>query len=304
MQKIVEAVNSNPDLPDFSRTTLYRLLKRKEFKFITRARNSALIDRPYIICWRQQYVRRIQQLRAEGRKIYYLDETWVNAGDCRKKLWVDTSVTCPRNAAKRGLSTGIPNPTGKGQRLIIAHIGSSDRFLPGALLKFVAKKGSGDYHQEMNGDRFLSWFQSFLPKLQDGSIIVMDNAPYHSVKVDRFPTMAWKKSDISKWLEEKGEVINSLFVKLELLLLAEKYKSAGTKYVIDEHAKEHGHTVVRLPPYHCELNPIEFAWAHVKNSTRGQNTTYKLADIEKLVDGAIENVSAEMRQNFIRHAMK
>ena len=25
-----------------------------------------------------------------------------------------------------------------------------------------------------------------------------------------------------------------------------------------------GHKVFRLPPYHCELNPIELAWSQVK----------------------------------------
>lgn len=28
-------------------------------------------------------------------------------------------------------------------------------------------------------------------------------------------------------------------------------------YVIDELAKSYNYTVLRLPPYHCELNPIE-----------------------------------------------
>ena len=35
-----------------------------------------------------------------------------------------------------------------------------------------------------------------------------------------------------------------------------KYKDQYLKYVVDEMAKAHGHEVVHLPPYHCELNPI------------------------------------------------
>ena len=31
------------------------------------------------------------------------------------------------------------------------------------------------------------------------------------------------------------------------------------KFVVDEMATAVGHEVVRLPPYHCELNPIELA---------------------------------------------
>ena len=41
----------------------------------------------------------------------------------------------------------------------------------------------------------------------------------------------------------------------------EKYSSK----VVDEIAMRAGHTVIQLPPYHCELNPIELAWAVDKN---------------------------------------
>jgi transposase len=37
------------------------------------------------------------------------------------------------------------------------------------------------------------------------------------------------------------------------------------KYKIDEMAKEIGHTVLRKPPYHCELHPLELVWAQIKH---------------------------------------
>jgi transposase len=30
-------------------------------------------------------------------------------------------------------------------------------------------------------------------------------------------------------------------------------------------AKENGRTVLRLPPYHCELNPVELMWAELQH---------------------------------------
>lgn len=74
------------------------------------------------------------------RHIYFLDETWVNAGDCTSKTWVDTTVRSHRDAFLKGLSTGAVNPSGKGKRLIELHIGSEDGFLPEGLLCFESKK--------------------------------------------------------------------------------------------------------------------------------------------------------------------
>ena len=49
-----------------------------------------------------------------------------------------------------------------------------------------------------------------------------------------------------------------------------------TVYVIYEIAKAAGHEVVHLPTYHCELNPIEMAWAQVKGYIKVHNTTFTL----------------------------
>ncbi|KAL4098421.1 hypothetical protein QTP88_023040 [Uroleucon formosanum] len=126
-----------------------------------------------------------------GRTIYYLDETWLNAGDCVDRVWKDNTVLSKRDAFNKGLTTGLPNPSGKGKRLIILHIGSENGFLPGGLLCFVSKKNTGDYHDEMNGANFKEWFESIMPILDPNSIIVMDNAPYHSVETEKYPTTAW-----------------------------------------------------------------------------------------------------------------
>ena len=36
-------------------------------------------------------------------------------------------------------------------------------------------------------------------------------------------------------------------------------------YVVDEIASEQGHEVLRTPPYHLELQPIETCWGIAKN---------------------------------------
>ena len=46
-------------------------------------------------------------------------------------------------------------------------------------------------------------------------------------------------------------------------------------------AKEYGHEILRLPPYHCELNPIELALAAEKNYVAGGNKDMSLDSVEK-----------------------
>lgn len=70
------------------------------------------------------------------------------------KVWYDKTVQSSQAAYDKGLSTGAVNPTGKGKRLIVCHIGSEDGFVPDGLLCFEPKKNNQDYHDEMNGNIF------------------------------------------------------------------------------------------------------------------------------------------------------
>ncbi|XP_076658263.1 uncharacterized protein LOC143362192 [Halictus rubicundus] len=132
----------------------------------------------------------------------------------------------------------------------------------------------------------------------------MDYAPYNSVKKEKYPSLRWKRDDIITWLEGKGETVNPRYVKIRLIELVEKYKQPANNYIIDEYARENGRTVLRLPPYHSELHPIELAWAQIKQFIRARNISYKLADVRQFVDAAVENVSPENWKNFIRHTLK
>lgn len=185
IDKILHEVNEDPSLPNFKRTSLYNIIKKLDFVFAKRKRCSVLTEREDLIVWRRDYLYDIRKYRKEGRTIYYLDETWLNAGDCVDRVWMDKTVHSKHDAFNKGLTTGPTNPTGKGKRLIILHIGSDKGFLPGGLLCFESKKNSADYHDEMNGDNFKEWFESILPRLDPNSIVVLDNAPYHSVQASK-----------------------------------------------------------------------------------------------------------------------
>ncbi|CAH2105088.1 unnamed protein product [Euphydryas editha] len=301
---ILKVVNEDPDLPNFSWSTLRKVIKYLNFKYVTKSRQSILIDRQDIILWRQRYLRKIKEIRKEGRYIYYQDETWINEGHAPKKAWIDQTVVSSRQAFLDGLTTGLKQPSGKGKRLIIGHIGGEEGFVEDSLLIFEAKKNKEDYHQEMNADSFEKWFKGVLPKLKPNSVVVMDNAPYHSRKLESLPTMSWTKPRIQEWLTSKNISFEATMVKATLIDIVRQHKQEHCdKYVVDEMAAQHGIMVLRLPPYHCELNPIELVWAQAKGYVARNNKTFKMAEVKKLFEG-LQHITPEKWSSCVSHIIK
>lgn len=57
--------------------------------------------------------KKIKSFRNDIRKIYFVDETRVNAGYTKSKIWLDNSITSSRQAFSDGLSTKLKNPSDK-----------------------------------------------------------------------------------------------------------------------------------------------------------------------------------------------
>ena len=89
-------------------------------------------------------------------------------------------------------------------------------------------------------------------------------------------------------------------VKAELWQLV-KLHIPPVQYRVDELAEAQGFEVLRLPPYHCDLNPIELVWARMKNRVARFNTTFKLADVRKLTEDSVRVITAADWQEVIKH---
>ena len=74
-------------------------------------------------------------------------------------------------------------------------------------------------------------------------------------------------------------------------------------YLTDEAAEANGHTVLRLPVAHCELNPIELAWASVKGYVAKNNKEFNLREIERLTPQGFTHTTTDMWRNFCRHVV-
>lgn len=132
----------------------------------------------------------------------------------------------------------------------------------------------------------------------------MDNAPYHSRRQEKIPSANWKKADIQQWLRGKNVNFENTDIKLDLMNKVRSVKEKFKIYAVDELAKKSGIELLRLPPYHCELNPIELVWADVKGHVARNNTTFKFENVKNLLKEAIDRVTPLRWQKSIEHTIK
>jgi len=74
-------------------------------------------------------------------------------------------------------------------------------------------------------------------------------------------------------------------------------------YILDEIAKEQYHEVIRTPPYHPELQPIEICWGVVKNHI-ARNCDFTMGNLIKQLDYGFEQVTAKTCTEIIAKVRK
>ena len=249
---------NNPD-HNFPPTTLWRTLSRWGFTYGTGKRRSALKERDYVILSRRRYLRQKRLNRKSDGSLFrpeiYLDETFINKNHSNQFTWYFDED-----------GPDVNKPAGKGERLIVVNAITADGWVNNAQLIFEAKKKTGDYHGQMNWGNFSKWFtEQLLPNIPKNSIIIMDNASYHNtIEENSFPKSNTRKQALRKWLDDKKIPWGEDMLKAELYTLCKSFEPKP-EYMIDKIAEAKGHSILRTPQYHPELQPIEMCWGVVKN---------------------------------------
>lgn len=327
-QKLEENV---PDFPTMSRTTLWKILKSIGFRFRKLNRKPVLMESASVAASRHAYLRKIRKLRAEGYKIFYSDETWCGQNHTKHYGWQEqvikglnsdvTTFDQYRSVLQEvnGWRGGFKTPSGAGKRVIILHIGSEDGFLKGAELCFVGKKGTSDYHNEMNAKHYEEWFKHVLNIIPRKSAIVIDQAPYHTMTdpETRNPNMKWLKNDIIEWMKKNNtglppDVYDFESLTKQVLINHAKPFFKEPEKILDQLVRQVRPDVqiIWLPVAHCELNPIELIWAFVKNNIakiNRSNAAEKGSGInvtKDLCTETLQTVSPELWKNCIKHTTK
>ena len=124
---------------------------------------------------------------------------------------------------------------------------------------------------------------------------MVDNASYHNVQLNRHPTSNARKGEMLFWLDKPGIRYSSDMTKAELYHLIKMHKPQYETFAIDCLFAEHGHTVITLPPYHPNLNPIEKIWGNLRTRIATKNVTFKLRDVQQLAEQHFAAVTMEER---------
>jgi transposase len=131
------------------------------------------------------------------------------------------------------------------------------------------------------------------------ALIILDNAPYHNVLSHHSaPTATCKKDRISAWLRKNGIPVSDDGLKAALVEILDKL-APPPLYALDELAAAQGHAILRTPPYHPELQPIETCWAVVKNQV-ARNGKFTMAHLLEQLDDAFESVTEETCSGLIK----
>ena len=139
-----------------------------------------------------------------------------------------------------------------------------------------------------------------MPNIQPNSLIAMDNAPYHSRRLEPVPTMSLRKQAMQDWLTSHRIYFPECALKQELYNLI-RLSNFKVKYAVDEMARAAGHEVVHLPPYHCELNPIELAWSQVKWDIKDNNCLFMLSAVKDLTHEGFQKVDSSLWKKLVEH---
>ncbi|CAD6200311.1 unnamed protein product, partial [Caenorhabditis auriculariae] len=246
-------------------------------------RNQILVTTDNILEWCQKnidgwYISRstlFKCLKAMGyvHKISRFDPKLTERGMVPKTSWQlatpktwKPSATSTRDGA---LCPGPPAGKARGVRAIVLATLMEDGIVSGTEEVILSSGRSvdldDDYHKDMNSHNYFLYVQRVVPLL----IAKAAGAPVVLVVDNAMPTKS-KKEALLKLLDD--------------FLAKNGGRNAVKKYEVDEWCQSQGVKILRLPPYHCVLNPIELCWSQLKRHLRNEGTTNDKVDTDEALE--------------------
>nr|CAH7768318.1 unnamed protein product [Callosobruchus chinensis] len=101
------------------------------------------------------------------------------------------------------------------------------------------------------------------------------------------------------WLRQRNIPFSEEMLKAELYSLIKIYKPRYKTYEIDKIMTEAGHSVLRIPPYHPDLNPMELVWAALKQYVAERNVDFNFKHVGKYCDEFFRHFRKKTGKKFV-----
>lgn len=251
-----------------------QILKNLGFTHKTMRDNRTLwCEKIEIQLQRATYLRKLAKYRADGKYIVYVYETCFDAKHSRQSNDVTEKNCC----------------------LFIVHGDGDQKFVLNDLVIFKPSGWKSDLQDDMDFGNFPKWLENqLLPHLPASSVIILDlKSNYNNVMPEsKAPSTAATKQRMTDWLFANRISFDVDMVKIELHEIIKGHIKNDIKLSVDSVIEAAGHQVLRLPPHHSDLNPIESIWISVKKSVSERKTSEKLNDAHWLAEDEFAKITA------------
>ena len=157
----------------------------------------------------------------------------------------------------------------------------------------------------MDHEKYENYFETQICKnVSKNSALVIDNASYHSKYSEDHPKSTWKKAQYAEWLKKKKDPLCKRCSTTDPMEAGKRKAENYPAYRLEKIAYKYGHEIVRLPLYHCQLNPIELIWGIEKNYVASENKEHKLSEVEDLFRKKREEIDQETCKKCIEHVKR
>ena len=243
-------------------------------------RSGILVEKHEIRFLRINFLSKIAEYRSQGRPIVYTGETFV-----------DTSNT--------------PKGSAKGYGLVIVHAGGMDGYIENALHMFEASRNIDESLHYLSSDDYIQWMtDQLIPNLKPNSVVVIDNPFYQNLLHNPAPGPHARKQEMFDWLDYRNIVYSPSMLKPQLYQLILLHKDRCKEYKIDSILRNNNHSVLRLPAYHPELNPIRKIWPLIKRVMEKRKDLTNVRKKIKLAEEKINSITTQQWKNLCDLAIK
>ncbi|KAJ4429299.1 hypothetical protein ANN_26303 [Periplaneta americana] len=145
-----------------------------------------------------------------------------------------------------------------------------------------------------------------IPGLPQGCIVVLYNASYQNKQENKASPTHSLKCDIEDWLSRNNINFNAEMRKCELLTLVRQNRPR-VECRIDALLRGHGFTPMSFPPppYHLDLNPIEYVWNLTKMKVAEKNMgEVSITYLKILVLAVFNTITPDDWRRSIKHVRK